>query len=219
MKKICVVVGLIYFILMFTVTPGFGDECRGDLDGNGVIDGTDLAEFAGDYGSTECPDKTIKYIICEGNLSSGRRWCDNVDGTVTDMATGLVWLKDASWGSQKPWRCEDWSGCANDFDDAHLQAGILKDGMAGVGLSDGSVEGDWRLPTKNELIRIVQGTEAVSSQTPYWFIGVQPSDYWSSTTTYAYDPGYAWSVNMVYSDENFYHKLIYFHVWPVRGGN
>ena len=27
-----------------SVTPGFGD-CRGDIDGNGVVDGFDLAEF------------------------------------------------------------------------------------------------------------------------------------------------------------------------------
>jgi hypothetical protein len=137
------------------------------------------------------------------------------------MTTGLVWLKDASWGGDKTWRCEaSYSWCSDDFDDLHTRAGILRDGMAGAGLSDGSLEGDWRLPTKSELVRIVQGAEAVSAQTPYWFIGVQPSDYWSSTT-YANDalPGYAWTVNMVYSDLNFYHKLIYFHVWPVRGGN
>ena len=101
MKRLCIVVGLIYFILMFAVTSSFGDECPGDLDGNGVVDGDDLAEFASDYGSADCPVKTVKYIICEGNLSSGGRWCDNADGTVTDMTTGLGRRKDAKLGRRE----------------------------------------------------------------------------------------------------------------------
>jgi hypothetical protein len=218
MKRLCIVVGLIYFILMFTVTPGFGDECRGDLDGNGVIDGTDLAEFAGDYGSTECPDKTIKYIICEGLLSSGGRWCDNADGTVTDMTTGLVWLKNASWGGLKAWRCEDGAYCVDPYDDAHTRAGILKDGMAGAGLSDGSLEGDWRLPTRSELVRIIQGAEAVDAYTPHWFTGVQAGSYWSSTT-YAYYTEVAWGVAMDVSLVIYHLKAGPYYVWPVRGDN
>ncbi len=35
-------------------------------------------------------------IGCIGTLN-GTRWCDQGDGTVKDMTTGLVWFKDAGW--------------------------------------------------------------------------------------------------------------------------
>ena len=35
-------------------------------------------------------------ITCKGTLV-GTRWCDNGDATVTDMTTGLVWLKYTDW--------------------------------------------------------------------------------------------------------------------------
>ena len=59
----------------------------------------------------------------------GDRFLDNSDGTVTDCQTGLIWLKNA--------------GCF---------VGRLSNVNAYVaGLSDGSVEGHWRLSTKEEL--------------------------------------------------------------------
>ena len=75
------------------------------------------------------------------------RFMDNGDGTVTDLTTCLVWLQKADWGGAKPW--ED---CTTSHDDAHSRAGILISGTVGANLSDGSVEGDWRLPTKTELV-------------------------------------------------------------------
>ncbi len=68
-------------------------------------------------------------ITCKGTLV-GIRWCDNGDSTVTDMTTGLVWLKYADWGGKKPWR----SDTSGDHDDADTRAGILQDGV--VVLSD-----------------------------------------------------------------------------------
>jgi len=38
---------------------------------------------------------TLKFsITCNGRMN-GERWCDNEDGTITDMTTGLVWLQKA----------------------------------------------------------------------------------------------------------------------------
>jgi hypothetical protein len=34
--------------------PSGPDKCEGDLDGNGVVDGSDLAIFAADFGRTDC---------------------------------------------------------------------------------------------------------------------------------------------------------------------
>jgi len=107
---------------------------------------------------------------CSGGTPNGNRWCDNGDGTVTDLTTCLVWLQKADWGGSKKW--ED---CTN-HDDAHTRAGILKAGSSGADLSDGSVVGDWRLPTKTELHNLANGTEAVRSGNMRAFTGVQSDD-------------------------------------------
>lgn len=38
-----------------------------------------------------------KCCTCKGTLYENR-WCDNGNGTVTDLTTCLVWLKKADWG-------------------------------------------------------------------------------------------------------------------------
>ena len=151
---------------------------------------------------------------CDGNLTPLNRWCDQGNGTVKDMTTGLVWLKDAGWGGLKPWREEgDWTY----NDDAHTRAGILYAGMSGAGLSDGSVEGDWRLPTKSALVGITVGDEYIRSSQMYFFTNVQSFIYWSSTTL-AGSTYYAWLVYMGYGDVYDASKDYYSYVWPVRGG-
>ena len=210
MRSRCIIVGLIYLIMLSAVTPCFGDKCRGDIDGDGAVDGGDVAEMASDFGNPGCPVKTIKYIKCEGALSTGGRWCDNADGTVTDMTTGLIWLKNAGWGGRKAWM-------EYDFNDAHTRAGTLANGTGG--LNDGSVVGQWRLPTVGELIGITQEPEAVSAFTPRWFNGLRSDYYWSSTTV-ADSSTSAWLVDMDYGKGGKRNKSKYYYfVWPVRGGN
>ena len=152
-----------------------------------------------------------KCCTCKGTLV-GTRWCDNGDGTVTDMNTCLFWLKKADWGGFKKW--ED---CTT-HDDVHTRAGLLAAGSAGADLSDGSSVGDWRLPTKTELYNLANGTEAVRSSNMRAFTGVQSSNYWSSTT-YEGDSTFAW---YVYMDDGFVFNLYKgssIYVWPVRSGN
>ena len=156
---------------------------------------------------------------CSGTLV-GTRWCDNGDGTVTDLLGSggkgkcLVWLKDASWGGTKAWRENTVGG----WDDAHTRAGLLE-AADYAWLSDGSVEGDWRLPTKSELVALTTGTEAVSSGNMRAFTGVQSSFYWSSTPyTSEEDPDYAWSVLLSTGNVATYYKPNSHYVWPVRGG-
>jgi hypothetical protein len=144
---------------------------------------------------------------CSGTLN-GTRWCDNEDGTVMDMTTGLIWLKKADWGGQKQWE-------GNSNDNAHVRAGILKAGTTGANLSDSSVEGDWRLPTKTELVGITTGTESVSSSSMRAFSGVQPSNYWMATTD-ADNIGNAWNVNLTGDPEISRLKSNPYYVWPVR---
>jgi len=138
---------------------------------------------------------------CTGTMN-GTRWCDNNNGTVRDMTTGLLWLKDASGGGKYSF------GYVLDM------VSLMKDGDAG--LTDGSAPCDWRMPTKAELVALTTGTEAVRSGTPRAFTGVQSDSYWSSGIEAVSDK--AWYVNMGDGNVNFDYYSKNYYVWPVRSG-
>ena len=69
------------------------------------------------------------------------RFTDNGNGTVTDNLTGLIWLKNANCFGAK-----DWAMALSD-------ANTLNNGECG--LTDGSVEGDWRLPNVREMQSLI----------------------------------------------------------------
>ena len=142
------------------------------------------------------------------------RFTDNGDGTVTDNLTGLIWLKNANCFGIRMWA------------QALSDASTLNSGECG--LSDGSSEGDWRLPNLRELQSLVHygvynpavpntaGTGKWSAGDP--FTGVQSSLYWSSTTG-AGDTSFAWFVYLYDGDVNDgAGKSRTFYVWLVRGG-
>jgi hypothetical protein len=149
-----------------------------------------------------CGDKAQRYVDC-GN------------GTVTDTATGLVWLKQ--------------SNCfpSSDWDEAKKAAAGLKTGDCG--LTDGSSAGDWRLPTIAEweatmgkakelkcagpVLTNDAGTACIAAG-PSSFTGVESDYFWSSTmegSTVSFgdlDHGNLLRGNSINS----------LRVWPVRGG-
>jgi hypothetical protein len=182
-------------------TVGFS----GDPDGNGVDDygyvaSTDKSYYyyvravrggqcgsLGDSviclpqtGQSSCYDSDGKSIDCagtgqDGDIQAGVAWpkprfVDNGDGTVTDNLTGLMWTANGT--DEKTWQeALDW----------------LKTLHMG-GLTD------WRLPNVNELRSLVDYTSSYPSlphRNP--FVYVQSDYYWSSTT-YAYYTNHAWSV-------------------------
>jgi hypothetical protein len=98
------------------------------------------------------------------------RFTDNLDGTVTDHLTGLVWLKNAGC-----FAAADWSA-------ALASAAQLASGACG--LSDGSTAGQWRMPNVNELESLVdvsQFNPALSAAHPFTNVDLAHA-YWSSTT-------------------------------------
>jgi len=150
--------------------------------------------------------------VCNGTMYSdgvdffGARWCDQGDGTVLDMTTGLVWLENANY-----------LGGVMNWDDAIMRP-LTEIRDNGTNLTDGSVWGDWRLPTKDELNGITEGDERILSGKPGPFDNVQFTHYWSSTTD-ATDTNYAWVVHMGYGDVSYANKTSDDrYVWPVRAG-
>ena len=164
------------------------------------------------------------FTLKPGGTLVGTRWYNNGDGTVTDLlgddngvGKGLVWLKDAGWGGSNYFWVNTMGGM-----NAHDRASLLWDGSPWEGtanLSDGSVEGDWRLPTKNELLALTTGTEPVRNYLGWnrAFINVK-GVYYSSTRTSGY-PNNAWYISTgLGSAYGFDLKSSDKEVWPVRTG-
>lgn len=156
---------------------------------------------------------------CSGTMN-GARWCDNGDGTVTDLLGGssgvgkcLVWLKDANCsatlGHIPKTETLNW-------DDAVTWSSLLASGTCG--LTDGYDAGSWRLPTKDELIVLHKGGDPVSSSNMRAFSNVQAAYYWSSNT-YVNNTGDAWIVYMYNGEAYWGDKDGHFYVWPVRSGH
>lgn len=103
----------------------------------------------------------------------------------------------------------------------HTRAGLLESGEllpnALVFLSDGSVVGDWRLPTKAELQALTTDPQGILSGAPGPFSGVQSSVYWSSASG-AGGASYAWGLFLGYGNVGYDDKTDTYYVWPVRGG-
>ena len=177
----------------------------------------------GKTGQVTCYDGGGSVIPCAGTGQDGEfrpgvgwpspRFEDNGDGTVTDMLTGLVWLRNANCFGIQTWV------------DALADANSLAAGMCG--LSDGSVAGDWRLPSVNELQSLMDyeyHNPALSNAagTAQWtegdtFSGVQLGYYSSSSR--ASEPQSAWAVFLDHGFVFSYGKTTTpWYVWPVREG-
>jgi hypothetical protein len=143
----------------------------------------------------------------KGVVWPGPRFTDLTDGSVYDKLTGLIWLKNAN--------------CFKLTWNAALSAA---NGLASgaCGLSDGSVAGDWRLPTVEQLeslIDLSQNSPALLAGHPFTNVQWWTYDsYWSSSN-YANRTGSAWSVNIGHGNTEGVGKNIYsYSVWPVRTG-
>lgn len=228
MKGMCLVKALVVvtYLVLFTSTAALAqvDFCEGNFDYDDDQDGTDAVQFKEDFGrmsyGNPCPpdgpspvaktgQNTPYGVGSDGNLEAGMAWpdprfIDNEDGTVTDKLTGLIWLKDANCFGEITWNqaLSDCNGLAS----------------GSCNLLDGSSPGDWRLPNIDELLSLIdrsQASPALPSEIP--FAGVQTSNYWSSTTS-ASNTDFAWYVFFEDGFSDFDPKTTASYVLPVRGG-
>lgn len=154
--------------------------------------------------------------------NTAKRFYDCGNGTVTDAATGLTWLKDAS--------------CLGSifYAEANQKAAALGTGQCG--LTDGSLPGDWRLASKAEWQATIARAVAlgcVGAGAPTWtddagtacygtgagssITGLTVGTFWTSTT-YDVNPGNAWYADLgpgVFND--FLKTNGAPRVWAVRG--
>ena len=203
------------------------DACEGNFDYDKDVDGGDAALFKSDFGrspfSNPCPPKGPAPVPKTGQTTvygsrddgywqqavgvqwPNPRFTDNLDGTITDNLTGLIWLKHANCFGLRTW------------DNALSDSNGLADGSCG--LTDGSSAGDWRIPNRFELASLLNLSylDPAISHTP-GFTHVQSYYYWSSTTT-ATNSGIAWYVDMGYGVVSMKPKSDVIYVWPVRGGH
>ena len=143
------------------------------------------------------------------------RFTDNGDGTVYDERTGLLWLKNANCYAEQNW------------DPAMLSAAGLNSGECG--LTDGSVEGDWRLPTRAELMQFNEEDWPATwyQDAPFEFDVSEYMCYWSATECDYLVPGEADGAlfyNVYYSDWTtctikYTTSVGRPKAWPVRSGN
>ena len=175
----------------------------------------------GPPGECECPitqdqlDEIYERIEYLESLLPNPRFTDMGDGTIRDNDSGLIWLKSAEFGIVSNW------------DAAMAAASNLSSGEHG--LSDGSSDGDWRLPTRQEWEAFVStdysNPALVNTMGDgQWsegdaFTGVRHSSYWSSTE---YDSDSSWAYR-VYMPTGFISRVPknaeWYNVWPVRSGN
>jgi hypothetical protein len=131
------------------------------------------------------------------------RFFDNLDGTVTDHLTGLIWLQDST-------RFTDLS-----FADALARCNALGDD--GVDLTDGSEAGQWRLPNVGELGSLNDFSQlgpALPVDNP--FILGNAGTFWTGTTM-AENPNRAWTIGMGIGRIVSAPKVQANQAWPVRG--
>jgi len=164
----------------------------------------------------------VKPPGCFNNNPTGLRFVDCGNGTVQDIQSGLIWLKNAN--------CLP-LGTGLDWATANRRAAKLADGTSdgtACGLSDGSKAGTWRLPTDLEWgavlnagcatfpkIRDAAGTGCYS--TGPWATGVATTQYWSSTP-FASNLGMAWIGHTGQGGVTVVTKPSSQIVWPVRAG-
>ena len=156
-----------------------------------------------DTGQTTCYEGAGNVITCPVPGQSGAQdgsysinpmsYTDNSNGTVTDNNTGLIWQKEDD-------------GTALTWDQAISYCASLS--LPGTG---------WRLPSKKELISIVDyGIEYPGPTINPIFTKAKQSDYWTFTPS-AYYPGDAWAVGFIYGHVGGNGKDGDFYVRCVRG--
>lgn len=170
-----------------------------------------------DTGETTCYSQTGAVIGCpapENSLAQDGSYpfnpmsfTDNGDGTVTDDNTGLIWQK------QPDNTVYNWYQASGTYDATYNPSS--QNACSSLNLGGHS---DWRLPSKKELITLVDYsvTPGPTINTAY-FPGTKSDAYWTSPT-YAGHTSSAWRITFDEGGAGFTAKSGNHFVRCVRGG-
>lgn len=141
----------------------------------------------------------------KGYPVGGVRFVDNGDGTITDNASGLMWIKDPSqlggaWGTPGNPSAMTWDAAIDN---------CLALNYAG--------HGDWRLPNAKEASSLADHESTNPSIDTNFFPSVYAGHYWTSTTTSGTSVA-GWYVDFYYSKMDFALKSTEKRARPVRLG-
>lgn len=164
-------------------------------------------------GKIDYASKTEDYYVIAvrgGSSPAADRLIDNEDGTITDIDTGLMWLKGdipvpsdpTTWGEGK---ALDWEGA-----------------LLACESIDFAGHDDWRLPNKKEIFSIIDASKNAPAMDDDKFL-TPAAEYWSSTSYYTDDDddandGNAWYVETVDGKIAYKDKKEQCYVRAVRGG-
>jgi hypothetical protein len=127
-----------------------------------------------------------------------KRFIDNNDNTVMDQKTGLTWIKDHTILGGKFAKTMTYEEAEKACKE--LNAGGHK---------------DWRLPTREELLTIVDLTKHSPAIDPI-FTNTKTDDWYWTSTPCAWDPSLAWVVVFDYGLVSSSYKHGSYYVRPVR---
>jgi len=133
------------------------------------------------------------------------RFQDNGNGTVTDLATGLIWKQCAEGLSG--------AGCATGSAQAFTWGAALEHAEAEVFAGSDL----WRLPNKNELASLVEQRCYEPAINERYFPNTPSSRFWSSSPL-AGNSGNAWFVAFSYGYVSYFNKSNVRYVRLVRAG-
>ncbi len=185
-----------------------------------VLSSNSLADtfmFMPATGQTTCYDGSGNVVACTpgGPISQAGDplpYKDNGNGTVTDNTTGLMWQKNENPSFY------NWYQASGKY---HATYNPSSQNVCGS-LNVGSYS-DWRLPTKKELLSIVDSEIPPSGPTidAAFFPDTYAAFYWSSTTA-SRDRNSAWAVDFLdgtaaSGDKGSYNGSDGLHVRCVRG--
>lgn len=183
---------------------GKDNQCPGDAGYGQVDEGCGNGDYLlPDTGQDRCYDHTQE-ITCPnpGEPFYGQdaqyhgpqpAYQDNGDGTVTDLNTGLMWQQDDD-GIERMWQ-----PAMNNCEDLRL-AGHT----------------DWRLPTRRELVSVVDYGRWLPAINTDYFPTCRLDEYWSSSPYVDY-PDDAWLVDFVSGNAAHRKRSYYHYVRCVRG--
>ena len=185
---------------------------------------TAMAFYFPDSGQTSCyqPENPFEWTDCRDTGQDGEYTINPPSyyntpggGAVVDINTGLMWQKednDSEYGEKFFYDWYQASGTYHEYHNPDRQS------VCGALRAEGYQ--DWRLPTKKELLTVVNYlTPSVGPLiSTDFFPSARQSLYWTSTTTALYPTSYAWYVDF-YSGNTYWRFMTNeASVRCVRGG-